>query len=253
MRRDFASRDELVSYCREMFPDAAARDDHVSPVRGGGEAARASLAVVEPGRYARTRNALDGAVTRLSPYLRHGVLTLAEVRDEVVGRGGECFKLVQELAWRDYYQRVLGAIGEGVWADREPYKTGVDDYLDELPPDIEAGRTTVDFVDAAAEELAETGYLHNQLRMKVAAYVVHARGVAWQAGARWFLRHLLDGDIASNNLSWQWVASTFSHRPYIFNTDNLAKISGGRFTGENRHGHSPFAGTYDDVRERLFG
>ena len=74
-------------------------------------------------------------------------------------------------------------------------------------------------------ELLSSGYLHNHARMYLASYVVHWRRVSWQAGARWFLHHLLDGDPASNNLSWQWVASTFANKPYIFNLDNLRKYA----------------------------
>ena len=62
--------------------------------------------------------------------------------------------------------------------------------------------------------------------MYLASYVVHFRRIKWQAGAYWFLEHLIDGDEASNNLSWQWVASTFSNKPYIFNLENLSKYFG---------------------------
>jgi len=256
LRRDFADRDELVAYCRAQFPAAAAVDAHVSLMRGGRDAAAERVAEMRPGRYGRTRNALDGAVTRLSPYLRHGVVSLATMRDEVLRREqkGDGYKLINELAWRDYYRRVLAKVGAGVWEDREAYKTGLgpDDYADDLPPDIEAGETGIDFIDAMARELHETGYLHNQARMKLAAYVVHFRRIKWQAGARWFLRHLLDADIASNNLSWQWVASTFGGKPYIFNQANLIKVTDGAYRGEDARGVSPFAGSYEHLAERLF-
>jgi deoxyribodipyrimidine photo-lyase len=78
--------------------------------------------------------------------------------------------------------------------------------------------------------------------------------VRWQAGARWFLQHLLDGDPASNNLSWQWVASSFSHKPYIFNRSNLERYSGGRFctTCKLRDRGCPFEASYEDLDSRLF-
>ena len=65
--------------------------------------------------------------------------------------------------------------------------------------------------------------MHNHARMYLASYVVHFRRVRWQAGAEWFLTHLLDGNEASNNFSWQWVASTLSQKPYIFNLENVQK------------------------------
>jgi deoxyribodipyrimidine photo-lyase len=87
--------------------------------------------------------------------------------------------------------------------------------------------------------------------MWLAAYVVHARRVKWQAGARWFLEHLLDGDEASNNLSWQWIASTFSAKPYFFNRDNVVRNSGaGRFQKRDRK--DPFDGAYEQIAARLF-
>jgi deoxyribodipyrimidine photo-lyase len=101
-------------------------------------------------------------------------------------------------------------------------------------------------------ELYDTGYLHNQARMKLAAYVVHWRRVRWQAGAAWMLSRLLDGDLASNNLSWQWVASTFAAKPYLFNQENLQFVSRGRFAGVTPDGSSPFAGDYDELARRLF-
>jgi deoxyribodipyrimidine photo-lyase len=94
--------------------------------------------------------------------------------------------------------------------------------------------------------------------MWLASYVVHSRRVRWQVGARWFLQHLLDGDPASNNLSWQWVASSFSHKPYIFNRANLERFSGGRFCGDcpraGRGGVAgcPFEASYEELQQRLF-
>ncbi len=89
----------------------------------------------------------------------------------------------------------------------------------------------------------------------MAAYVVHFRRVKWQAGAEWFLTHLLDGDPASNNLSWQWVASTFSHKPYIFNLDNIDKYTNGVFA-KNRSNNDPsvreFGHSYEVLAEHLF-
>lgn len=257
MRRDFASREELVTYLVEMFPEAAAVDDHVAATRGGRKAAEAALAQAETGRhYEKTRNFLDGAVSRLSPYLRHGVLSLAEVRDTAVTHSeGSPYKFVNELAWRDYYQRVYAQIGRGIWEDREPYKTGyaAEEYAAELPDDVRQGVTGLACMDAFSQELAETGYLHNHARMWLAAYVVHWRRVRWQAGARWFLEHLLDGDPASNNLSWQWVASTFSHKPYFFNRDNLEKFSGGVYCREcPLAGSCPLDGSYESLERRLF-
>ncbi len=252
------NRAALAETLGAAFPAALARDDQVSPMEGGQNAARARLEAVNPPVYGRTRNHLDGDVSRLSPYIRHGALALAEVRDHAIsGDGGEksAWKFVNELGWRDFWQRVYRKTGDGVWEDREAYKTGWDaeDYGDTLPPMVEEGRTGLACMDGFARDLTETGYLHNHARMWMAAYVVHFLRIKWQAGARWFLTHLLDGDPASNNLSWQWVASTFSGRPYFFNRENLEKYTDGRYcAGCPKAGSCPFDASYEELGARLF-
>ncbi len=258
MRRDFSTREDLARYLRAEFPKAAARDGAVSPIRGGKAAAEQQLRLLRPLNYGPTRNFLNGAVTRLSPYIRHGVLTLAQVRDYAVSlipTPQSAVKLISELAWRDYWQRLYAHWGDGVWVDREDYKTGLpaSAYGETLPADLAAAETGLACMDAFSRELRETGYLHNHARMWLAAYVVHWRRVRWRAGAQWFLTHLLDGDPASNNLSWQWVASTFSNKPYFFNRENLERYSGGVFCRSCGAREScPFEDSYESLETRLF-
>jgi deoxyribodipyrimidine photo-lyase len=230
----------------------------MSVMRGGRKAAEAALAEINPVEYARSRNFLDGAVTRLSPYLRHGVLTLSEVRDDALSRVrkvDDAEKFISELGWRDYWQRLYAVLGDGIWSDREAYKTGfvAQSYANELPVELVEGSTGLACMDGFSAELRETGYLHNHARMWMAAYVVHWLRVRWQAGARWFLEHLLDGDPASNNLSWQWVASTFSQKPYYFNRENLERYTAGRYCkGCPLRGACPLEGSYENLEMRLF-
>jgi deoxyribodipyrimidine photo-lyase len=238
---------------------------------GGRRQAERRLEAIDPLAYGTSRNHLDGAVTRLSPYIRHGVLTLAEVREAVFAwlrergygqpeRQAEARriagKLISELGWRDYWQRLWRQLGDGIWHDLEPLKTGHPpaSYAAELPADVAAAGTGLVCIDAFATELMATGWLHNHARMWLASYLVHWRRVRWQAGAAWFLRHLLDGDPASNNLSWQWLASSFSGKPYIFNRDNLERFSGGVFCRAcPRAGRDcPFEADYEQLQRRLF-
>lgn len=257
LRTSFAAREEMQDYLRSQFPVAASLDSGLSPLRGGRAAADMRLAAVDLEHYERSRNYLDGAVTLLGPYLRHGVVSLAEVwrraRALVDDPRRRAAKFASELAWRDYWQRLYDQWGEGVWHDREDYKTGwkPDDYAPDLPSDITQGQTGLACMDAFSHQLCKTGYLHNHTRMWMAAYITHWRRVRWQAGARWFLTHLLDGDPASNNLSWQWVASTFSQKPYFFNRDNLEKYTAGCYCRQCRV-VCPFEGTYDDLAKSLF-
>ncbi|MEO1163460.1 MAG: FAD-binding domain-containing protein [Chloroflexota bacterium] len=258
MRRDFENRADLIEYLKDEFPKAYATDPAVSDEFIGGRAeAEKRLQQVKPGNaYKRTRNYLDGAVSRLSPYIRYGILSLAEVRDYALAEAGNgAGKFVNELGWRDYWQRLYAKMGDDIWQDQENYKTGFlpHEYADELPEDIAKGETGVALIDDIVNELRTTGYLHNRQRMYFAAYVVHWRNVKWQAGARFFLTHLLDGDPASNNLSWQWVSSTFSHKPYIFNLSNVRKFTGKKYEAPaHETGMEVFEGSYEQINKDLF-
>ena len=190
-------------------------------------AARARIGAVRPGDYARTRNALDGAVSFLSPYLTHGFVTLADVLAGVTARHAldVQHKFVYELGWRAYFRHVWQHRGEGIFSSLHEGALRDDEYSQELPADIRAGRTGVPVVDEAVSALYATGMLHNHARMWLASYVVHVRKVHWRAGADWLYAHLLDGDLASNHLSWQWVAGTSSSKPYLFNAENVARYA----------------------------
>ncbi|RPH45962.1 MAG: deoxyribodipyrimidine photolyase [Burkholderiales bacterium] len=190
------------------------------------EAARARLEAVDPGAYARTRNALDGAVTRLSPYLTHGLLDVPEALAAIRTRHHVpvSHKLAFEFGWREYFRHAWRHLGEGVLADvRPPPWSGR--YASAMPADILEARTGVPAIDHAVRELHATGWLHNHARMWVASYVVHLRKVHWRAGADWMHAHLLDGDLGANHLSWQWVAATFSAKPYVFDAGNVARYA----------------------------
>jgi deoxyribodipyrimidine photo-lyase len=258
MQREFNSREHLVNYLREQFPAAEASDNPISDIRGGRQTAEKALDKVDPAHYGKSRNFLSGAVTRLSPYLRYGVLSLAEVRDAVLKKvqsQEEATKLVNELSWRDYWQRLYAQLGSRIWQDQENYKTGypAQDYGDTLPDDIATGTTGLVCIDSFSQDLRQIGYLHNHARLWMAAYLVHWRRIRWQVGAKWFLANLLDGDPASNNLSWQWVASTFSHKPYFFNRENLERYTEGVYCRQcPLYGHCDFEGSYEELEKRLF-
>jgi deoxyribodipyrimidine photo-lyase len=191
------------------------------------QAAHARLAAVNPEAYARTRNHLEGAVTRLSPYLTHGFLTLPEVLRSVLQRHPLDLqhRFVFELGWREYFHHVWQHAGDAIFGSLHDGPLPDAAYAGELPADIRRGATGVPVIDLAVRELYATGWLHNHARLWLASYVVHLRKVHWRAGADWLYGHLLDGDLASNHLSWQWVAGTGSHKPYLFNADNVARYA----------------------------
>ena len=249
----FNDRAALIAHVKALSPGLD--DETASVIEGGRAAGEALLAAIDPAAYGSSRNFLDGAVTRLSPYIRHGIVTLNEVRNRALEMGDAKLieKFIQELGWRDFWQRIYAQNPNWIWHDIEAYKTGFSagDYADTLPDDIADGETDSAAMNHFITELKTSGYLHNHARMYLAAYIIHWRRVKWQCGARFFLTHLLDGDPASNNLSFQWVASTFANKPYFFNLDNLQKFAAMQAPSDFDH-NKCFAGSYDDLALRLF-
>lgn len=191
------------------------------------EAALARIASVDPAEYARSRNALNGAVTQLSPYITHGFISLPEVLEGVRLHHSVRTqdKFVFELGWREYFRHVWQHRGNGIFKSLHEGVLPDEAYADEIPFDILHASTGVAAIDMAVKTLYATGYLHNHARMWLASYMVHLRKVHWRAGADWMYGHLLDGDLASNHLSWQWVGGTGSHKPYLFNAENVSRYA----------------------------
>lgn len=191
-----------------------------NPFEPSRAAALERLAAVDPARYAATRNHLGGAVTRLSPYLTHGLIDVEEVAARLALP--LTHKLMAELGWRCFFQHRLQHLGERLLTDSQrPAPLPEAAYDLSLPADLREGRTGLALIDRAVRALYLEGYLHNHARLWLASYVVHGRRVHWRAGADWLYAHLLDGDAASNHGSWQWVAQ----RPYVFNADNVARFA----------------------------
>jgi deoxyribodipyrimidine photo-lyase len=202
---------------------------------------RLSAFVPKAGRdYAARRNFdLLGHphVSVLSPYIRHRLVTEEEVLRAILGRHSltAAEKSVQEVLWRTYWKGWL-ELRPAVWTD---YRRGVKAALDRvatesgLRRDWEAactGKTGIDAFDHWARELAETGYLHNHARMWFASIWIFTLRLPWELGADFFLRHLLDGDPASNTLSWRWVAGLQTPgKHYLARPDNIATYTEGRF------------------------
>ena len=213
----------------EFFPDAQHPDLPGAPRQSGFEptmaAALARIDAIQPKIYARTRNHLDGAVTRLSPYLTHGFVQVPQVIDRLSQRQTLAAedKIVFELAWREYFQHLWRHWGEDIFVARRAPPAA--HYAPHMPQDVLTGATGVPVIDQAVRTLYRTGYLHNHARMWLASYLVHLRKTDWKAGALWMYRHLLDGDLASNMLSWQWVAGTLIGKPYLFNAENVERYA----------------------------
>ncbi|WP_151526644.1 cryptochrome/photolyase family protein [Serinicoccus kebangsaanensis] len=157
----------------------------------------------------RDKPALDGT-SRLSPYLKIGAIhprTILADLSSKRSQGAQTFE--QEIAWREFYADVLFQAPKSAWEDLRDALPGM--RYDEPTDAIEAwkqGRTGYPVVDAGMRQLLEVGWMHNRVRMITASFLTKDLHVWWPVGARWFLDRLVDGDIASNNHGWQWVAGT---------------------------------------------
>ena len=245
-----SDRVERLQYIRRMFPQATGSflgDDW----SGGRHEALKRLNTIDMEAYDRNHAFLNGAVSKLSPYFRHGCLTLKEASDNVRYRfGAQSEKLVEELARRDYWRRVWYELGNRIFSDIEDPKVALGDKL--MPDFIRQGITGLPCMDGFIRDLTYDGYVHNHARKWFAAYVVHWLKVDWREAADWFENYLLDGDKASNHLSWQWVASLFGSKPYYFNKESLARHTGEKYCATCKV-NCPFDASHEMLGERLFG
>lgn len=188
--------------------------------------------------YERNRNTDAGpdqpnGVSKLSPYVRHRILTEYEIVSDVLASHNlpVAEKYVQEVLWRTYWKGWM-EMRPGVWSrfleDRDRQRDSFHD--DRAIAEAETGQTGIEGFDDWAKELAETGYLHNHARMWFASIWIYTLRLPWVLGADFFLRHLLDADAASNTLSWRWVAGLQTvGKTYLATTDNIARYTNGRF------------------------
>ncbi|MCW6512066.1 FAD-binding domain-containing protein [Lichenifustis flavocetrariae] len=210
------------------------------------EAALERLAAVIPhvGRaYASGRNTDVGpdrepTTTALSPFLRRRLLLEEEVVSAALDEHGPeaAGKFIEEVFWRSYFKghletrpaiwtRYAALVAEG--KDRIASQSG----LRRVYESGVAGSTGIDGFDDWARELSETGWLHNHARMWFASIWIFTLRLPWALGADFFLRHLVDGDPASNTLSWRWVAGLHTRgKVYAARADNIRRYTDGRFS-----------------------
>jgi len=175
----------------------------------------------QPGKYHATRNYTNGAVTNWSPYISRGLLSPVLVMEQLKIKYNQqqWIGFMQQMAWREYFQRVWQHKGDLILLDLKSVQSKV--LLQSLPIPMSAGNTGIHALDNAIHQLYDKGYLHNHLRMYLAMLHSNIFKAAWLPGAKWMYAHLLDHDPAANFLSWQWVAGTFSSKQYIANQENI--------------------------------
>ena len=175
-------------------------------------------------------------VSNLSPFIRKRIIHEKEVLNECLKekKYENIEKFVQEVFWRSYWKGWLEGRPE-VW---EKYKKSLNELVEQYKfgirkknyHDAMNSRTGIDCFDFWVNELIEFGYLHNHSRMWFASIWIHTLNLPWQLGADFFLKHLLDGDPASNTLSWRWVAGLHTQgKSYLANEDNINKFTQNRF------------------------
>ena len=178
----------------------------------------------------------DPTTSVLSPYLRRRmVLETEAVNAARAAHGPAAEKFVQEVFWRTYFKGHLET-RPGLWTAYQDLAADGHARLAREPglcrayDRAVAGQTGIDCFDAWATDLADRGWLHNHARMWFASIWVFTLGLPWALGAELFLRHLLDGDPASNTLSWRWVAGLHTRgKAYAARAENIRRYTHGRF------------------------
>ena len=181
---------------------------------------------INPIKYAKTRNFINGQITYLSPYITRGVISTKQVMDKILEKQypySVIEKIIQELAWREYFQRVWQSKGVQIWEDIKQDQQEVVHH--QMITSIQKANTGIESIDFAINGLYEKGYLHNHSRMYLASIACNIGKAHWLEPSKWMYYHLLDGDIASNNCSWQWVAGAFSSKKYYCNQENINKYT----------------------------
>ena len=224
-----------------------------SPTRAAA-LARMSEFLPVAGRYAADRNFVRPGhpnISRLSPWVQKRLLLEEEVVDAARARWPfeAVEKFVQEVYWRTYWKGWLEQrpAAWSRWVETVPKLH--DSLSAEQRSTLEAalaGRTSIAGFDDWAKELVDTGYLHNHARMWFASIWIFTLKLPWELGAAFFYEHLLDGDVASNTLSWRWVAGLQTPgKTYVAKADNIAFYT----DGENAPAASQLASAPFAIKE----
>ncbi|GLB49387.1 FAD-binding domain-containing protein [Neptunitalea lumnitzerae] len=178
------------------------------------------ITTIDPVEYAKTRNYTNGMVSKLSPYISRGVIStkMAYTILRKKYSAKDCEHFLKELLWREYFQRLLQN-------NTDILSTSTSDTSNKIPDALLNATTGITALDTHIHKLLTTGYMHNHVRMYTAS-VCNMASYDYNAPAHWMYYHLLDGDVASNYYSWQWVYGLQTGKKYIFNQENINRFCG---------------------------
>ncbi len=181
------------------------------------------IETIDAAKYARQRNYTGGS-TRLSEYISRGMISLPEVRDIILEHNtpSSAWKLINELSWREYWQLVWQIRGDGIFEYIRPLTSEIRLGIPEAVIDATTG---IAALDSGIRQLIDTGYIDNHMRMWLAGLICNVAHCDWKIGADWMHSYLVDGDYASNHLSWQWVAGSYTGKPYLPQQENINKYT----------------------------
>lgn len=219
------------SYVARHLSHLACDDPRGSSAFAGGQtAADAALASFDVTGYAASRNKVAPVTRRgasqLSPYIRHGLLSLSDVWEHVAGGPGrDVAKLRDELLWQEYARHWYARLGHRTRSATRHRLPRSDTTDGAAPGDGWSRRLAC--LDASLHELERDGWLVNQSRMWLASHWTVREGLRWTDGEDHFFRHLLDGSRAANRLGWQWVTGAGSAKPYGFSRHQVERRAPG--------------------------
>jgi deoxyribodipyrimidine photo-lyase len=207
-----------------------------SPTRQGAEGRLDEFVATGLARYASARDVpADDEVSRLSPYLHWGQLGPREAVAACRDAGDMAEPFLRELGWREFAASQLYHFPHTAESPLDERFRGFPWREDEAQLRAwQRGRTGIPMVDAGMRQLWETGWMHNRVRMIVASFLTKNLLLPWQSGARWFWDTLVDADLASNSLGWQWTAGSGADAAPYFRVFNPA-LQGEKFDRAGRY------------------
>ena len=229
-----------IAWLRRYLPDLIGDDEvPASTIPGGQTAADAALAAFSGRGYAARRNEVWPAgargASRLSPYIRHGLITLPRAWHHMSGAPAkDAEKFRDELLWQEYARHLYARLGQ---ATGRSLRFQVEEWSE--PPNSVGWPEGMACIDLVVGELYGDGWLPSQARMWLASQWTVRDGLGWRDGEDDFFRHLLDGSRAANRLGWQWTVGALTGKEYGFSRWQVEKRAPGVCDGCELRAHCP--------------